>query len=61
MTRVNGHGQPIGEAVPGWSARPFPQRVVLSGRYVRLEPVTVDHAAGLHQALAGPDDDPLWT
>jgi RimJ/RimL family protein N-acetyltransferase len=61
MTRVNGHGQPVGEPVTDWAARPFPERRLISGRYVRLEPVTTDHAAGLHRALAGPDDDALWT
>jgi RimJ/RimL family protein N-acetyltransferase len=61
MTRNNAHGQPIGEPVAGWAPRPFPERRLLSGRYVRLEPVSGDHAPGLHESLAGPDDDPLWT
>jgi len=35
--------------------------VVLEGRYVRLEPVTVDHVADLYAELGAPEDAPLWT
>ena len=54
MTRANEHGQPIGEPVDGWTGRPFPSRVMLPGRYVRLEPVVALAAASavrLPQAL----------
>lgn len=61
MTRVNEHGQPIGDPVPGWTGRAAPGRVVLEGRYVRLEPVDVDHAADLYAALGAAEDAPLWT
>ncbi|WP_307828100.1 GNAT family protein [Nocardioides sp. SYSU D00038] len=33
----------------------------LEGRYVALEPLTVDHAPELHASLCGPGDRPLWT
>lgn len=59
--RTNQHGQPVGEAVDGWTGCEPPGRVILEGRYVRLEPVTVEHAPALHAALASEDDDPLWT
>ena len=36
----------------------FFERPVLAGRHVRLEPLTPDHAAGLHAALADPA---VWT
>ncbi|MFN8194647.1 MAG: GNAT family protein [Nocardioidaceae bacterium] len=61
MTRLNEHGQPVGEPVPGWEARPAPTRVVLTGHHVRLEPVASAHAPDLFDALCGADDAPLWT
>jgi RimJ/RimL family protein N-acetyltransferase len=59
--RTNHHGQPIGEPVPDWTVRPLPQRVVLEGRYVRLEPVGPEHAPALYAALGEESDDALWT
>jgi len=60
--RKNEFGQPIGALVPGWSARPRPQRDTLPGRYCRLEPVAVDlHAADLHAAYMEAPDDRDWT
>jgi len=42
-----------------WTARPFPERKVLEGRYCRLEPLDVArHGAELWSALAGADD--VW-
>ena len=61
MSTVNAHGQTVGDPVPGWVPRPAPARVPLSGRLVRLEPVSTGHAAALHAALCGPGDAPLWT
>ena len=61
MTRHNEHGQPIGAAVPDWSARAAPARVPLEGRYVRLEPVAGVHVPALFAALCAESDDPLWT
>jgi RimJ/RimL family protein N-acetyltransferase len=60
MTRTNELGQPIGEPV-GWSPRERPGRIVLEGRWVRLEPIAPEHAGPLVAALAGPDDQDLWT
>jgi RimJ/RimL family protein N-acetyltransferase len=60
--RYNQFGQPIGVAVPGWSARQRPQRGTLSGRYCRLEPVKVDlHAADLYEAYMEAPDGRDWT
>lgn len=59
--RRNEHGQPIGEPVPGWAGARAPQRLLLEGRSVRVEPVTGGHADALFEALCGPADDPLWT
>ena len=61
MPEVNRHDQRVGNLVPGWSPRPRPDRVVLAGRYVALEPVGIEHAADLHATLCGPGDHSLWT
>jgi len=53
--------RPVGPVVPGWEPRPLPAPVPLTGRYVRLEPVALEHAEVLHEALCGPDDAGLWT
>lgn len=58
---LNEHGQPVGDEVPGWEPRTPPTPVELEGRYVRLEPISADHAEPLFQALCGPADAPLWT
>lgn len=44
---MDGHGQ-IDGALANWQARPRPQRIVMEGRYVRLEPLDrVRHGEGL--------------
>ncbi len=35
-------GSPVGDIVEGWTARPFPEWVTLTGRTVRLEPLDTD-------------------
>jgi RimJ/RimL family protein N-acetyltransferase len=57
---ANEHGQPLGEALPDWRPPPAPTRRVLLGRYCRLEPLAVEHAAALHAANAA-DDGSMWT
>src|SRR5262245_18288774 len=60
--RFNEFGQPIGFALPGWTAPPFPPHVARSGRYGRLEPISAaQHARDLFEAQG---DDPAgerWT
>lgn len=59
--RLNEYGQPIGPAVSGWTPRPWPARITLTGEYCRLEPVNAAvHGAMLFQAYAL-DDGRLWT
>jgi RimJ/RimL family protein N-acetyltransferase len=59
---VNPLGQPIGPAVPGWTAPPRPQRTVLPGRYCRLEPLASGrHAADLHAANSLDREGRMWT
>lgn len=51
MERKNTLGQPIGEEVAGWTARPRPPRTPMVGRLVRLEPLDAGkHAADLFAA-----------
>lgn len=61
MPSTNAHGQPVGDAVPGWTPRERPGPVTLEGRYVVLEPLASRHVAPLLDAVCGPDDDALWT
>ncbi len=58
---VNAFGQPIGFPVPSWSPRPRPERVVLEGRFCRLEPLDAErHTADLYEANQA-DDGRGWT
>jgi RimJ/RimL family protein N-acetyltransferase len=59
--RKNEFGQPIGDAVDGWSPVPVPPREPLAGRYARVEPLDPPrHAASLVAANAL-DDGRMWT
>jgi RimJ/RimL family protein N-acetyltransferase len=57
----NDHGQPVGDPVPGWTARPHPDLVRLEGRYVAVVPLAPEHAPALYDAVCGPEDGALWT
>ncbi len=60
--RLNEYGQPVGFQVEGWTAPPMPPRIVLEGRYCRLEPLDVErHAAQLHEANSLEPDGRGWT
>jgi RimJ/RimL family protein N-acetyltransferase len=60
--RHNEFGQPIGDPVEGWTARPRPPRTPMEGRYCRVEPLDLDrHAAQLHAANTDAADDRRWT
>jgi len=61
MTRTNALGQPIGVDVPGWTARPAPPRTPMAGRFCRLEPLAVAHAAALHEANVLDREERNWT
>jgi len=61
-TRMNELGQPVGEPVPGWTARPRPTRTVMEGRYCRLEPLdAARHAESLFAANALDASGGRWT
>lgn len=59
---VNLYGQPVGEALPLWSARAFPARITLTGHYCRVEPLCVArHIDALYAAYAAAPDGRDWT
>lgn len=61
MTRINEHGQPIGEDLGGWRPPSRPPGLELVGRTVNLSPLEPGaHKAGLYDVL-GSVDDSLWT
>jgi hypothetical protein len=48
---TNHLGQPVGEPMPGWTARARPSREVMLGRRCRLEPLEAGrHAEALFEA-----------
>ena len=60
--RTNEFGQPIGPALPGWNAPPFPPREVLTGRYCRVEPYDpARHARDLWEAQGDDPRGERWT
>jgi len=54
MTKIqNDLGQPIGNALPAWSARQRPQSIALEGRTVRVDPIDpARHARALFDAFS---------
>ena len=60
--RKNELGQPIGFTVPDWKPCSLPPRAPMQGRYVRLEPISVEgHAQDLFEAFAADREDRIWT
>ena len=56
------YGQPVGLPVTNWSPPPLPPRVVLAGRFCRLEPLdAARHAADFHAANRLEPDQRHWT
>jgi RimJ/RimL family protein N-acetyltransferase len=54
--------QPVGPAVPNWSARPAPPSTPKSGHYARIEPLDpARHAVDLFEANAEDRDGSHWT
>ena len=56
-------GQPIGAALPSWSARPHPPRTSISGRFCRVEPLDpAAHGDDLYECIGAPvNHDGRWT
>lgn len=62
QVRTNEFGQPIGFALPDWSARPRPPRTAMDGRWCRLEPLDpARHAEELFAANALDAEGRNWT
>jgi RimJ/RimL family protein N-acetyltransferase len=61
MSHTTPLGEPIGAPVPDWTPPPAPTRMVLEGRYCRLEPLTLEHAPALYEALAADREGRTWT
>lgn len=61
MNQVNQFNQPVGTPLPDWQPRPRPQRVVLNGKYCRLEPLAACHAHALFAAHQQAPDTRSWT
>jgi len=60
--RLNEYQQPIGAALPYWSAARLPSREPLVGRYCRLERIDVErHAVELYEAYCEAPDWRDWT
>ena len=57
----NGHGQPLGSALPDWRGAEFPPPRALSGWGCRLEPLDPErHGGSLWQAFSA-DSGAMWT
>ncbi|HUQ10829.1 MAG TPA: GNAT family protein [Steroidobacteraceae bacterium] len=62
MNRTNELGQPIGFALPGWTAPPFPPHATLAGTFCRLEPLQASrHARDLWEAQSEDTAGSRWT
>lgn len=60
--RLNEFGQPIGPALPDWTARPHPPRTPMAGRYCQVVPLDpAAHAAGLFALYRAAPDGRSWT
>lgn len=61
MTDTNHLGQPVGGQLSDWTPPPAPTRMMMEGRYCRLEPLTLDHAPALFDALSEDREGRTWT
>lgn len=62
MPTTNVYDQPIGDALPAWTARALPSPAPISGRFCRLEPLdAARHADDLFTAYSQAPDDRAWT
>lgn len=62
MPTVNQLGQPIGDAVTGWVARPRPPKTPVEGLYCRLEPLDPErHCDDLFNAYRADTTGQGWT
>lgn len=58
----NQYGQPVGQPLPDWTERPFPEKKSIQGQYCTLEPLQADkHAPSLYRAYQHAPDGRDWT
>jgi len=59
---IDTNGQPIGQSVESWGARPEPPQQSMAGKYCKLEPFDLErHHAGLYKSFATDKDNRNWT
>lgn len=56
ITSPNNPGRPV----PGWSGATLPDPVPVTGRFCRIDPLRLDHAADLHDAYMADPDGVGW-
>jgi RimJ/RimL family protein N-acetyltransferase len=62
MANTNEYGQPIGDAVIGWTPRERPARTTIDGVHCRIEPLDVErHGTDLFEAYGKAGDGRDWT
>jgi RimJ/RimL family protein N-acetyltransferase len=62
MSTLNHYQQAIGDPLVHWTPRALPARIVIEGRYCRLEPLNPEHhAADLFASYSVAPDDRGWT
>ncbi|ASJ71299.1 GNAT family N-acetyltransferase [Granulosicoccus antarcticus] len=60
--KMNEYGQPIGETVSEWGPAQLPPRVLMQGRFCRLEPLDIlTHVDELFEAFSSGEAGGLWT
>ena len=59
--RTNEYDQPIGDLLPGWTARPPVEPVTLTGRTCRVEPLGEHNLDALYDALCVHSPPETWT
>lgn len=61
-TAANEHGQPVGAALPDWTAAPPLDRTPLAGRFCSLQPLdAASHASALFKAFSIDPSGAAWT
>ena len=53
--------QPLGRPLPEWTPRPLPPVAPIDGRWCRLEPLGLEHAAELFAANSRDTEGRMWT
>ena len=60
LKMANTDGRLLGDLLPNPNPAPYPERVVLEGRHVVLDPLSTSHADDLFSVLCGEQNTWLW-